>query len=493
MGLTEYTVIAFYLATILLVGWWAARREKSIEAYFVGERKVPWWAILGSLVATEVSAATYLSVPGVGFSENMTYLQFGIGSFAARLFVAGTFVAAWYRADCLSIYEFLNRRFGGRTQWTASGYFIITRVMASGVRLMIAATGFSVILGAPFWLCLLLFGILTVAYTAVGGIRSVIWTDCIQGMVFVVAGIAVVIWLLLEMGWGPAIEMAAADGRLEVLRAVPMGSHFGAWLNDPNWMLTGIIFGFLSTTAALGTDQDLAQRLLASKTARLARRSLIMSGFIAIPIAALFLFVGVLLHVYFTLNPDPNFPLKDASGILVPDGDKAFSHFMTTGIPSWLRALLLTGVLAAAMSSLDSAMAALSTSTVRDLFQPLFPGTLTSKRWLQVSRVTTAVFAVLLMATAWLLREGGQFLWLAFKVTSLTYGSLLGIFLLGLFSRRGRDQMNVIGMLAGTASAGIGLLLIEINHISLAWPWLLLIGTMVTAGVAGLFKPVAKC
>lgn len=477
------------MGLVLGVGWWAGRRERSVEDYFVGERKIPWWAVLGSLVATEVSAATYLSVPGVGFSENMTYLQFGLGSFLGRIFVAVVFVAAWYRAECLSIYEFLRDRFGRQTQTTAALYFLVTRILASGVRLMIAVTGFSVILGYPFWLCLLLFGGITVAYTALGGIRSVIWTDCLQGVVFIAAGLAGVIWLMLEIGTGEALDLAAQAGRLEIIRLGPAGHGPIAWLNDPQWLVTALLFGFLSTTAALGTDQDMAQRLLASRTAPLARRSLVLSGFVAVPVAALFLFIGVLLHVYFQQVPDPGFPLREVEGKWVPDGDKAFSYFMTTAIPAWLRALLLTGVLAAAMSSLDSAMAALSTSSVRDLLQPLWKGSLAPRRWLLISRIMTGVFAILLMATAWMLRDGGQFLWLAFKVTSLTYGSLLGIFLLGLFTRRGLDHTNGWAMLAGTASAGTGLWLIETGRLPLAWTWLLVLGTGITFVVGALCSP----
>lgn len=492
MGLTETTVILAYMGLVLGIGWFAARKETSQDAYFVGDRALPWWAILGSLVATEVSAATYLSVPGVGFSENMTYLQFGIGSFLGRLFVAGVFVAAWFKADCFSIYEFLSKRFGKRTQITASLYFIITRILASGVRLMIAVTGFSVILGYPFWACLLLFGGLTVAYTAVGGIRSVIWTDCLQGLVFIAAGLAALLWLGTELGFAEAFELAGTAGRLEVIRLSPQGTGAFGWLNDSQWLLTAAIFGFLSTTAALGTDQDMAQRLLASRNDKSARRSLILSGFVAIPVAALFLVIGALLYVYFLVTPDPQFPLRELNGKWVQDGDKAFSYFMTTNIPSWLRALLLTGVLAAAMSSLDSAMAALSTSAVRDLFQPIFGNRVKGAPWLRISRITTGLFAILLMAVAWLLRDGGQFLWLAFKVTSLTYGSLLGIFLLGLFTSRGQDSVNGWAMLLGTTTAATGLWLIEAGHLQLAWTWLLLLGTGVTFFASALFPASRK-
>jgi SSS family transporter len=480
MGPLELSILIGYFALILGVGWWKGRNESSVEDYFVGNRQVPWWAVLGSLVATEVSAATYLAVPGVGFSENMTYLQFGVGSFFARIFVATVFIGAFYQANCLSIYEYLQKRFGGATQYTASVYFLITRILASGVRLMIAVTGFAVILDLPFAWSLILFGTITLGYTFMGGIRSVIWTDCIQGIIFIAAGLAGVSWLLNEIGADLLWQTASAADRWELVRLAPEGNGPLAWFNDPQWFVTAALFGFASTVAALGTDQDMAQRLLSSRTAGLARRSLILSGFIAVPVAALFLVMGICLYVWFQVNPDPNLPTKVVDGLTVPDGDRAFSYFMTTAIPPWLKGLLLTGVLAAAMSSLDSAMAALSTSTVRDLVQPLAPQVTSPRRWLWISRIFTVVFALILMAVAWLLRDGGTFLWLAFKITSLTYGSLLGVFLLGRFSRRGSDRGNLLAMVSGTAVAGIGLWLVETGRLPLAWTWLLVLGAGTT-------------
>lgn len=481
MGAFELSILCGYFLLILSIGWIKGRGESSVEGYFVGDRKVPWWAVLGSMVATEISAATYLAVPGVGFSENFTYLQFGIGSFAARIFVATVFIGIFYQANCLSIYEYLKQRFGATSQDTASVYFLLTRILASGVRLMIAVTGFAVILGWPFSLSLLLFGVITLGYTFLGGIRSVIWTDCIQALVFLGAGIGGCLWLIDVIEIGELLRVASEAERWEFIRWQPGGDGLAGWLNDPQWLVTGVLFGFLSTTAALGTDQDMAQRLLASKSAGLAKRSLILSGFVALPAAALFLFLGVALYAFFQLNPDPSFPTRLVDGAEVPDPDKAFAYFMTLDLlPAWLRGLLLTGVLAAAMSSLDSAMAALSTSTVRDLLQPRFPRITIPGHWLWISRWMTVCFAAILMATAWFLRDGGTFLWLAFKITSLTYGSLLGIFLLGVFTRRGHDRFNLVAMVAGTAIAGLGLYLIETGKLPFAWTWLLLVGTLTT-------------
>jgi SSS family transporter len=487
VGPFESSILVFYFLLILGIGWYKGRNETSVDDYMVGNRQIPWWAVLGSLVATEISAATYLAVPGVGFSENMTYLQFGIGSFLARIFVATAFIGVFYKAQCLSIYEYLQKRFGGGTQHTASVYFLVTRILASGVRLMIAVTGFSVILGIPFGWSLLLFGCITLGYTFIGGIRSVIWTDCVQAIVFLAAGIMGTLWLVNETGLAPLIDVAGQAGRFEWVRPVPEGDGLVGWFNDPQWLVTAILFGFASTVAALGTDQDMAQRLLSSRTAKMAKRSLIISGFIAIPVAALFLFLGTALYAHFQISPDPEFPTRLLDGLAVPDGDKAFSHFMTTGIPPWLRGLLLTGVLAAAMSSLDSAMAALSASMVRDILQPVMPKNWSASAWLWISRGFTVIFALLLMGMAWLLRDGGKFLWLAFKITSLTYGSLLGVFLLGRFTRRGSDTGNIWAMLSGTIISGAGLALIETGILPLAWTWLLVAGTLSTLAIGALF------
>ncbi len=488
IGYFEITILVGYFVLILFIGWYKGRDEQSVEDYMVGRRQVPWLAVLGSLVATEISAATYLAVPGVGFSENMTYLQFGIGSFFARIFIATAFIGMFYKADCLSIYEYLRKRFGATTQYTASVYFLVTRILASGVRLMIAVTGFAVILDVPFAVSLLLFGCITVGYTVIGGIRSVIWTDCVQALVFISAGLLGAGWLVNQLGLDTVLAIGSENGRFEMIRLTPNGDGLAAWINDPQWLLTAVLFGFASTVAALGTDQDMAQRLLSSKTAPLARRSLIISGFIAVPVAALFLFVGTALFAFYQVHPDPGFPMRMADGLEIADGDKAFSHFMTGEIPAWLRGILLTGVLAAAMSSLDSAMAALSTSMVRDLIQPLYPDVKNPRRWLWISRGFTLLFAIILMSAAWFLREGGTFLWLAFKITSLTYGSLLGVFLLGRYTTRGSDSGNLLAMVAGSALAATGLWLVETDRLSLAWTWLLLVGTLTTFSVGFLTK-----
>lgn len=476
-------LVSFYLIAVIAVGIYAGRKDKSSDEFFVGGRQVPWWAVLGSLVATEVSAATYLAVPGVGFSENMNYLQMGIGSILARFLVAGVFIGAFYGAGCISIYEFLGKRFGPISQRTGSILFLITRLLASGVRLMIAASGLSIILGIPLSVSIPGFVILALLYTGTGGIRAVIWTDCIQAIVFISGGIAVLSYLLNVVGWGPFVDIASEAGRFEILRWAPSESGWVVWFSDANVIWLAVLFGLIQTTAALGTDQDLTQRLLASKSARDAKRSLILSGFIAVPVAALFLLVGVGLFAFAET--------QQASALLTLEGgNNAFPIFISELAPAGLRGLLLAGVLAAAMSSLDSAMAALSSSAIKDLVEPLRKKVNSEAIPLGLSRLMTIFFAACLGGIAWGLQAiGDEFLWLAFQVSSVTYGALLGLFLLGV-SAQGKlmDRTNGIAAALSVAVTASLLVLIKTEVIGLAWTWLIVIGTVVTYCVGILFK-----
>lgn len=472
----DIIIIGGYLLTVVAVGIFASRKKEDEATYLVGGRSVPWYAVMGSLVATEVSAATFLAVPGVGFGENMTYLQFGIGSILARFFVASVFIGAFYNAGCMSIYEYLGKQFGRRSQTAGSILFLLTRLLASGVRLLIAASGISIIFGLPLHWVIIGFAVLTVIYTSYGGIKAVIWTDCVQALVFIAAGFGALYYVLQTTGYASFIEQGDDAARFTILKLAPDGGGVLAWFNDSNTLIMAIIFGFISTTASLGTDQDLTQRLLASQSAAKARLSVVLSGFVAIPVAALFLLVGVGLHALsFT---DAGIQLTQ-----LETNDDAFPTFIAEIAPAGLRGILIAGVLAAAMSSLDSAMAALSSSALRDLLVPWSQRKSRVINQVFLSRILVCCFAVVLSAIAWFLRDGGAFLWLAFKVTSVSYGVLLGLFLLGLLSKRGSDSGNVVAVISGLVAAILSLTAVQLEWLPMAWTWIIVIGAVVTFGV----------
>ena len=494
LTLLDGLIVLLYFAAVLGIGLYHARRNKGADDFISASRQMPWLAVLGSIVATEVSAATFLATPGVGFAENMSYLQFGVGSFLARIFIAFVFLGAFYAAKSLTIYEFLAKRFGNGTRYTATLFFIVTRLLASAVRLMIAATGLSLILDVPFAICLAIFTLVAIIYTGGGGIRGIIWTDVLQAIVFISCGLALILYIGQSIGWSTISEIGAANGRFDIFRFSPTDSDAGllGWLNDPKLFWIAAVFGFISTTAAFGTDQDMTQRMLTCKDVGAARRSVILSGFISIPIAALFLFVGVALFAFYQVHVDASLPMTVlADGSSSVTADKVFPWFIGTQLPSGLRGLLLVGVLAAAMSSLDSTMGALSSSALVDLYRPLLKKQTSNQIGLRLSRIFVSIFGIALALTAWALKDAAGFLWLTFKIGSITYGAMLGVFLLGILTTRGSDRGNWISMLSGSLICGLLLALIETGNLALGWTWLIVIGTAWTFGIGYLWHEKA--
>lgn len=487
LGWFDLLIVLSYFAVVIAVGLRFGRNseEKNLHNYISGGRRVPWVAVLGSLVATEISAATFLATPGVGYSENMGFLQMGVGSILARIFIAIFFLGAFYQLRYLSIYQYLADRFGGGSQRTAAVFFLLSRLMASAVRLMIAATGLHVILGFPFFWTVAGFAILCLIYAGWGGIKAVIWTDCVQGIVFLTAAVVMVGVLQAHVGWGDILLTGAETGRLEIFQWRP-GEGV---LMDANWFFLMALFGFVNTLAMMGTDHDFTQRVLTCKNVREARRGVVLSGFIAIPVATLFLLIGIGLFVYYQQIGEAGLPMKMIGDESVVDSDKVFPHFIATALPNGLVGLMLCGVLAAAMSSLDSAMAALSSSVVVDLFKPLSKKGIDPSRQVWIARGFMLVVTVFLVGVALLLQHGGQFIWLAFKVAGVTYSGLLGVFLVGLLTKRGNDCWNLVAMFSGCGCTLILLLLAENGVIPLAWQWPMLFGVSLTFLLGILPKP----
>jgi len=474
LSLPDILIILLYFASVLFVGIRVGKKDESMEGYVAGGRKVPWLAVLGSLVATEISAATFLGTPGVGYSSNLGYLQITIGSLLARFAIAFVFLTAFYKARYLSIYQYLATRFGSQSHYSAAVFFLLSRILASAVRLMIASTGLHIILGIPFIWTMIAFALLCLVYAGIGGIRAVIWTDCIQAIVFLTAGLVMLVVLQDLVGWGTIFEAGKESGRLEIFQWTAKEGI----LKDSNWFFLAMVFGFLSTLASLGTDHDFTQRLLTCKKVEDSRRSIILSGFVALPVASLFLMIGVGLFVYYSqVATITGLPLNEFGEVA---SDKVFPHFIASVLPAGLRGLLLCGVLAAAMSSLDSAMAALSSSIVVDLYSPFLKDPTDTKKQVWIARLFMVLVAIVLVIIAWGIRNSEEFLWLAFKISGITYSGLLGVFLVGLLSKRGKDKWNLIAMIIGSASTALLLIISEKGIIQLAWQYPMLIGVGLT-------------
>lgn len=476
----DYFVIVSYLLLVCGAGFWFGRKEKDTSDFFLGGRQMPWGAVMFSILATEMSALTFLSVPGLSFDKNFIYLQFAIGSLIGRILISLFFLPAFYRGKVTTVYQYLQQRFGPRSRDAGAIFFFVTRLLGSGVRLCVTAKALEVVSGLSYFQAICVVGILAVAYTSFGGIKAVIWTDVIQFAVFI-GGAGLTMYLIMRMipgglhgAYSLLKDTVDATGQpANKLRVFDFTISF----TKPGVLFVAILNSCFQTFAALGTDQDMTQRMLTCRDVSRSKKSLLLTGIAKFPIDALFLLLGAAL---FALNVCRPF----AEG--VKDPDHVFPTFIVTVLPMGIKGLLFAAVLAAAMSSLDSALNALTSSAITDIYKPYIRKSAPERHYLAASRICVPIFAALLVGIAYLCKGEESVLWLAFKLTGYTYGAMLGVFLAGILTRRGNSLGNIIAM---TSSVGMLLAIRLLLFPSLNWQFFVIIGTLWTFGVAILFKP----
>ncbi|MEO6741392.1 MAG: sodium:solute symporter [Chthoniobacteraceae bacterium] len=522
--LLDAVVIVAYFALVIGIGLWMSRGEKSVEGFALGGRQIAWWAVLASILAAEISAGTFFGAPADGFAlRNYTYIQLIIGYLLARVVVSAVFIPAFYRHNVVSIYEFLGTRFGPRTRRAASAVFLVTRLLASGARLWVptvllvmiwnlAHPGAAATPVREFWLtggALAFVAVATAIYTTIGGIRAVIWTDVLQIAVLVCALAFSLHYLVTHVGGWDAARPHLFDAKVF---DTGVKAGLGFWGNvksilEQEYTLWAAFLGSTFVTLAThGTDQDMVQRMLTAKNKRQSAFATIVSGLVDVPIQLCVLSIGILLAVYYGVAADPLLP-RNAEGVVI--ANKAFPHFILTVMPGGMRGLVLAGVLATTMGSLSTALNSLATSYVRDFHFRWFGEPSTEAGRVRVFRFGTLLFAVVLiavgLATAWVtaMNPKLRILPIILGIFGYTYGSLLGIFLVGLFTRRrGSEIGNLIAMTAGflavtylsgldTDVAGLfkgqGLPRPEWMPV-IEFPWRVLFGTIVTFFTALCFR-----
>jgi SSS family transporter len=476
-GALDYAVLAGYFLLCAAVGWWTGRGQKNAGEFFKGGGAIPMWAVCLSILASETSALTFCAVPGQAYAGNHTYFQFVVGNLAGRLLVAFLFIPAFYTAGVTSVYEFLGLRFGPSSRGVASALFLVTRILASGVRLTVAAIIVQAVTGWNFSLCVVAFTVITVAYSVYGGIKSIIWTDVLQFFLFM--GGAILAEVILTSGHAGSLPGVPPDKVLTIDPSMSLAKTYT--------LLTAALCGPILTFATHGTDQDLVQRMLTCKDGRQGSLSVIISGLISIPMVLLFLSIGTGLYAYYhVLHPELAAALPDRQ-------DQVFPHFIVHQLPVGVRGLVIAAVFAAAMSTTSSAIGALALVAVVDVFQRLRPGAEDAARDLRLSRVMTAVMGALMIAVAiGFGRVSKSLLDLGLEVMTYAYGALLGAFVLGrLTTTRGSDRGNVLAML--TSVAVVLAVKFGVNHekVVIAWPWFTVIGFVVTLGIGALFPTAA--
>ncbi len=475
MAPVDWYIVVGSLLAVLGVGLCVSRRTEEVKDYFLAGRSFGAVLVAISVIATETSAATVIGGPDTSFRGNLAYLQTTIGAVLSRFFLAYFVIETYYKHDVVTVYGFLQKRFGRAVQLFSSYLFLFGRLLASGARLYIASLAIASICNCNFSLAIILTGLVAVIYSVQGGLRAVIWTDLLQGVLFLSIGVYAFYFILSEVG-GLAVVTAELSGTNKItffdFSFNVLSLDF--WAN-PYTFLGAVIGGFTLGLATHGTDQDMVQRMLACRTSEQGKRSLILTGLLEIPVALLFVSLGLVLWVYFK-----------KFGLEVPIGESVFPYFISSVVPEGFKGLFVVAVLAAAMSSLDSALNALSAVTVSDICN--------SKKKAAFYRNSSLLWGILLIFTALILgwyhqglidvesvsREG-ELLTLALGVMALVYGPLLGIFIIGLFTSWGSDKSVIIGALVGL----ICLFVIKFSDFFvLGWTWHVVVGVSVTVVVS---------
>jgi SSS family transporter len=462
----DLIVIIAYVTGVLVLGWWFSRRQKTIRNYFLSDQDVPWWAIAASIVATETSVLTFISVPAFayaasgGIGGNFTFMQLVMGYMVGRVIIVLLFIPSYFRGEMFTVYQILDTRFGGRVKRAAASLFLVTRSLADGVRIYATAIPLVALTGWADWKSILMIGVVMLVFTYLGGITAVIWIEVIQLAIYnlgaIVAGI--VLLNLIQGGWGEVVSVGNEFNKFQVFDfTLSLAKSYTFW--------AGVLGGAFLTTSTHGTDQYLVQRYLCSKNSRQAAMALLASGVVVFAQFVMFLLIGVMLFVFYRQQPAK-----------LPEGlspDRIFSHFIVQELPPGIVGLVIAAMLAAAMSS---SLNALASTALTDFYQPLFAKNKSDEHYMKVSHILTAVWGVIqIVAALFMIGQDKRIVDTALTIASFTNGPILGLFFLGTLTKRVRQTGALVGVVTGVAVISFVWLRLPIS-----WQWYVLIGSMTT-------------
>jgi SSS family solute:Na+ symporter len=481
----DLVVLLVYLAATVAFGLWMGRGSKNANDYLLGNRDLPWWALLLSIVATETSTATFLSVPGIAFggglpgtTGDLRYLQLPLGYLVGRTIAAHVLLPLYFRGELFTAYDVLRVRSGPAVRTVASGMFLVTRTLADGLRLYLAAVVLQAMFGWTLGASVAITAATTVVYTVIGGVKAVVWTDVLQFGVYMAGAVAA----LLVIGSGVDGGMvgiagdAAANGRLRVF-------DFGFDLAAPFTFWAGLIGGAVLSIGSHGVDQLIVQRYLSARSLRDARRALLWSGPVVLLQFAVFLAIGLGLSAFFAEAPPPA-PFTAS--------DRVFGHFLVHHLPTGLVGVVLGAVFAAAMSTLSSSLSASASALVNDFLLPL-TGRAADSTWaLRAAKAATLLFAALQAAVGVSGLGGGNAVVLqVLAIATVTTGVILGLFVLALLRRRS-PIASLVGLVGGLAAIAAVVFVLPANGIALAWPWHGLASCAATVAAGALALPLTR-
>jgi solute:Na+ symporter, SSS family len=495
LSVADWFIIVAYLAGVIWFGVRLGRGQRNARDYFLGNRSISWWGVGLSIVATETSALTFIGVPAIAFGGNLAFIQIILGYVIARVLLAVVMVPHYFKGEIYSPYQMLGEAFGPGARRTASGFFLIAGTLAAGVRIYVTCIPLQLMLGFGehgILIAILLFVGLSLIYTYVGGVKAVIWTDAIQFLLLAGGGLFALFYIPTKLagGWTEAMNVAATAGKLDWFSGqFSLAAPFNIWM--------GVIGATFQVLSSHGADQLIVQRVLSCKSVAEGRKALALSAVIILPLFLLFLFVGVLLWVFYQQHALAITPPEAQPG--VGKNDYIFPIFILTEMPPVMRGFVIVAILSAAMSSVSSALSALASVSTMDLLKNWLGRDWTEHRQLQFSKRSTLAWAgVLVVVAVGCSYAKGDIINVAFGLTGLTAGGMLGAIILLLWWKRGSSTAVIVGMLVSLLiMSWLSGLWNKMLHglfwpPSIHWPWFTLAGTTITVIVAVAVRAVCR-
>ncbi|MBT5364310.1 MAG: sodium:solute symporter [Candidatus Marinimicrobia bacterium] len=449
----DTSIIILFLFGLMGFGWWQSRLNKSSADYFLGGKNIPWVVAMFSIVATETSVLTFISIPGIAYRGNWFFLQLAIGYIFGRILVSIFLLPKYFSSGVTSIYEVLGEKFGPEIQKVASGVFLITRILADGIRYLATAVIVQVVTGWSLPMAVIVIGSVTLVYSLLGGIRTIVWIDSFQFVLYLVGGLISIFYILFNMA--PSASEAISElnqlGKLDFL-------SFGTenFLKDPWFMLSAVVGGMFLSFASHGADYMMVQRVLGTKDLESGRKAMIGSGLFVFLQFGIFLLAGSLIYIYL--------------GGMELEKDREFSTFIIDHLPIGVKGLLLAGILSAAMSTLSSSINSLASSTINDWFK--------GSADLKMSRIVSGLWAIVLIGIALIFDEGDSaIVIMGLTIASFTYGGLLGLFLLSKLDQSFQPISLIFGLISSC------LIVFYLKEVGLAWTWFILVSVAVNMGI----------
>ncbi len=450
----DFIILILYLMGVSLFGAWLGRRQRNTTDYFLGGRNLPWPAICFSVVATETSTLTFISIPGLAYLTNLNFIQITIGFLLGRIIIAFVLLPGYYRGEVQTAYQLLGNRFGPNMRSFASVVFQLTRLLADGVRLFATAIPLSIITGWSYSTSIIIMAVVTIFYTYLGGIRAVVWMDVVQMAIYIGGAVLALYVILMKLG-APMVAGQALSGFARITHPLQMGWHALISAAQPadklqifysgfdkslkefftiNYtFISGLLGGAFLSMASHGTDQLIVQRLLACQNLRSSQKALIGSGVMVVMQFALFLVLGLALYAYY--------------GGAVMRSDEILPRFIVEGLPAGVSGVIIAGIFAAAMSTLSGSLNSLASSSILDLYKQKWGKENSPKKDLFISRLATFIWGLIFIGGAMLFKDTkNPVVELGLAIASFTYGGLLGAYFLGISNHKVRESQALIAM-----------------------------------------------